>query len=350
MEFCQGAYIQADDAIEQLAARIVGDGFKNVFIYTETPGWNALEGRLGTKLDEARVYYHLHFHGDAYPTYSNNSSLANDLNAKHADVIIGVGGGRVMDASKLLADTLGKNLLLAPTSAAQCASFTALSAIYMENGARNGGIFIKIPILGTYVDMRVMRTAPPRLLAAGIADALTKLAEPYCAVLFGGEATARWDTTLALAGQVIRILFKYSAKALKGNAESLNNVVYAVICLTGLLSSLGGDRPGLPLAHNINDAAHDLYTEIPRQYLHGEIVGVGVLLAAYACEIPGLPANELRGFMKNTLKMPVTWAELGYGISENDFETVLNFITKNNPPLKDKQASIVRDALRSVWA
>jgi len=320
------------------------------FVFTEGPGWAALDGRLVAALEKEGISCDVHFQGGhEYPSFEKNAALAADGRARQAGVIIGAGGGRAIDGSKMLADTLRKKLLLAPTSAAQCAAFAPLAAVYKRNGARDGNIFIKIPILGTYVDMRVMREAPPRLLAAGITDALTKLVEPYSAVMYGGKATARWDATIALAAQNVRILLDKSEAALKGGEEALSDAVYAAICLTGLLSSHGSGRPGPSLAHNINEAAHDLYTDAPRPFLHGEIVGVGVLLNAYACDVPGLPPDMLRAFMADVLHTPTTWAELGYGTSEYDFERLYEFILPKHMPLPAEQADRVREALRKVW-
>jgi glycerol dehydrogenase len=348
--FGQGLYVQEDDAVERLAAHASELKCASAFIFTEGPGWSALDGRLAAALDKAGVSYEIHFQGDdEYPSFEKNETLANDGRAAHADLIIGAGGGRALDGSKMLADTLCKKLLLAPTSAAQCAAFAPLAAVYKSNGARDGNIFIKIPILGTYVDMRVMRAAPPRLLASGIADALTKFVEPYSAVMYGGEATAQWDASLALAGQTMRILLEKSEAALNGDPAALNDAVYASICLTGLLSSHGGGRPGPSLAHNVNEAAHDLYTDAPRRFLHGEIVGVGVLLNAYACDMPGLPAETLRAFLADVLHTPTTWEGLGYDTSERAFDQLYEFILPKHRPLPADQAEKVRVALRKIW-
>jgi glycerol dehydrogenase-like iron-containing ADH family enzyme len=58
---------------------------------------------------------------NAYPSFEENAALAENKSVTQADAIIGIGGGRAIDAAKMLADTLRKKLLLAPTSAAQCA-------------------------------------------------------------------------------------------------------------------------------------------------------------------------------------------------------------------------------------
>ena len=50
------------------------------------------------------------------------------------DRIIAAGGGKVLDAGKLIADLLGINCITVPLSASTCAGWTALSNIYTPDG------------------------------------------------------------------------------------------------------------------------------------------------------------------------------------------------------------------------
>ena len=52
----------------------------------------------------------------------------------NCDGIIAAGGGKVLDAGKLIADLLGINCITVPLSASTCAGWTALSNIYTPDG------------------------------------------------------------------------------------------------------------------------------------------------------------------------------------------------------------------------
>ncbi|MEM1242867.1 MAG: iron-containing alcohol dehydrogenase, partial [Cyanobacteria bacterium P01_H01_bin.26] len=63
------------------------------------------------------------------------TQLHQALQRHRADVIVGVGGGKALDAAKLLAHQAQLPIVTVPTSAATCAAWTALSNVYSERGA-----------------------------------------------------------------------------------------------------------------------------------------------------------------------------------------------------------------------
>lgn len=91
-----------------------------------------------------------------------------------ASVVIGVGGGAVMDTVKAVARRLGVPFVGIPTIAATCAAWTPLSVWYNDTGqALQFEIFDDANFL-VLVEPRIILNAPAEYLLAGIGDTLAK--------------------------------------------------------------------------------------------------------------------------------------------------------------------------------
>jgi len=194
--------------------------------------------------------------------------------AKDAGVggLIGLGGGRILDLAKLAGAVVGLPVATAPTSAATCACATAVA---VRNDGQGGYVDVvdlaDAPAL-CLVESGVLRQAPKRLLAAGLADTYAKWLE-WSAVetapsAFGAVAAR----TLARSGA--ELCAAVGAEALEDPLSAAFDAVLEAVLLGSAAASCLGSAPAA--------AAHSLANALSRQeagqsLLHGEAVGLGLL-------------------------------------------------------------------------
>jgi glycerol dehydrogenase-like iron-containing ADH family enzyme len=222
--------------------------------------------------------YHLTAQEGNYHPECSESSLATlkTLIQKHqADLIIGVGGGKALDLSKLIAYQCNLPVVTIPTSGATCAAWTALSNIYTDDGAFRYDVSLnKCPDL-LILDYELLKTSPQRMLVAGIGDAIAKW---YEASVSSGHSNATLTIAAVQQARVLRdILFQKSATALQNpGGEDWKEIVDATVLLAGVIGGLGGANCRTVAAH----AVHNGLTHIIKAHdaLHGEKVAYGILV------------------------------------------------------------------------
>lgn len=229
-----------------------------------------------------------------------------------ARVIVGAGGGKVLDTARAVAADLDLPVVNCPTVASSDAPCSALSVIYTAEGAvQEYRIYRKNPDL-VLVDTRVIAQSPPRLLVAGMGDALATWFEARTCVegnvknMRGGAST---QSALALAELCYRTLLRDGADALSAlSARTPTPALERLVEANTLLSGLGFESSGLAAAH----AVHNGLTAVPQThaYFHGEKVAFGVLLQLMLEGKPGSLLDEVLEFA-NRVGLPTTLAAIG---------------------------------------
>lgn len=239
--------------------------------------------------------------------------LRQAVQTHRADLVIGVGGGKALDAAKLVAYQCQLPIVTIPTTAATCAAWTALSNVYSEDGAFLHDVGLPQGPQLLLLDYDVMATAPPHTLVAGIGDALAKW---YEASVSSGQSQ---DTLIIAAVQQARvlrdILLQKAADAIANPGTPVwQEVVDACILMAGMIGGLGGAQCRTVAAH----AVHNGLTHLPASHssLHGTKVAYGILVQLRLEEMLG--GNQLAATARQqllsfyqTIGLPTTLSDLG---------------------------------------
>ncbi|OOC12333.1 oxidoreductase [Dickeya dadantii] len=262
----------------------------------------------------------------SFSAHCSESEIARLTAAAGGDrsVVIGVGGGAVLDTAKVVARRLGLPLVAIPTIAATCAAWTPLSVWYNDTGqALRFEIFNDANHL-VLVEPRILLAAPVEYLLAGIGDTLAKWYEAV--VLSPQPETLSLTVRLGLqTAQDIRdVLLNQSESALKAARNATLNqdfldVVDAIIAGGGMVGGLGERYTRVAAAH----AVHNGLTVLPQtaHFLHGTKVAYGILVQ---CALLG--QTEALRQLKVAFRvfgLPVSLAELDVDITD---ETALQAV------------------------
>ena len=224
------------------------------------------------------------------------------------DGIIAAGGGKVLDAGKLIADLLEINCITVPLSAATCAGWTALSNIYTTDGKFIKDVALRNCPQLLIFDHKIVRAAPPRTLASGVADAVAKWYESSL------TSSNSQDGIVQQAVQMARVLrdqlFLNGYQAFSDPLSNSWEIVAEGCALTaGIIGGLGGAKCRTAAAHPIHNGLTQLaYKNKP---LHGELVGFGLLVQLHLEEknsnsqLPKQAKSQLIDFFSK-LNLPIS--------------------------------------------
>lgn len=233
--------------------------------------WDSLKENA---IDNSNVYT---FTG--YPSQRQFEEYANIADQIGADMIIGIGGGRVLDTSKAVGDINGLPVLTVPTVAATCAAWAAVTIQYDDEGAFVTARSNKNSPVLVAADPKVIFTAPKRYLFSGVVDTFAKFYETRPAIeRFPDHIT----TDIGFyASQIAVERLKESAEKAYEDAhqgiyeKAAKDTIDAIIYLAGFVGSFQEDLAHYSFAHPFYHISTRLaHTRI---LLHGEKVAFGIV-------------------------------------------------------------------------
>ncbi len=235
--------------------------------------------------------------------------LGRDTNVK---VVVGIGGGKVLDTAKAVGHRLGANLAIIATLASTDAPTTAFSDIYTDQGVfERYDLYPKSPDL-VLDDTEVVAHAPVRFLSAGIGNALATWVEARANMESRKPAMSGGVATMA-AAQLARLcwdtLFIYGVAAVKAvEGKAVTQAVEKIVEANTLLSGLGFGSAGLAAAHAIHNGLTTLHDRT-HSLMYGEKLAFSTLAQLM---MEGRPTEEMYEFIEfcNQVHLPTTLAEL----------------------------------------
>ena len=294
----------------------------NLYTYAKTYGKKALVlitasgyKRCGAKVESSFQGQDFslvfdYFNGECCRTEINR--LVEIAKANNCDMVIGVGGGKLLDTAKGTAHYCGIPVLICPTIASTDAPCSALSVIYTDDGVFEEYLFYPANPNMVLMDTEIIAKSPARLTISGMGDALATYFEARAVKASGATTCAGGKVSsaaLALAKLCFDTLMEEGVKAkIALEAGACTEAVEKVIEANTLLSGIGFESGGLAGAHAIHNGLTVL-EECHHMY-HGEKVAFGTLTQLV---LENVPADELESVVEFCIELglPVTLGELG---------------------------------------
>ncbi|WP_139902575.1 iron-containing alcohol dehydrogenase family protein [Clostridium thermarum] len=192
--------------------------------------------------------------------------------SKETEAIIGIGGGKVLDAAKYMAFLRKLPFISVPTSTSND-GFSSSNASLMIEGKRTS-VTASMPY-GIIVDIDIIRSAPEKFLYSGIGDLVSKITALYDWQFEEKMGKAIMDDfAVMISKKAVNSFVRTEFKTIKDDFF-LKELVDS-LTMSGIAMEIAGDSaPASGSEHLISHALDKLY-EKPQ--LHGIQVGVATYL------------------------------------------------------------------------
>ena len=332
-----GKYIQGEQAITALPGLIQLLGKKGLIIASPTVRNKILPS---CRLDDSGVDISVEVFGGEC-CEKELRRLQDILIDRGADILVGMGGGKTIDAAKITADRSGIPVIIVPTIASTDAPCSGCAVIYSEEGVFQSVYYTKMNPQVVLVDTRIIANAPVRFLVAGMGDALATWFEARSCKQTGSMNECSGLSTMTglnLARLCYDTLLRHGAEA---RLSCENNIVSpALDQITEaniLLSGIGFESSGLATAHSVHNGLSALSET--HAYYHGEKVAFGVLAGLHLTSVEYEEMDTVYSFCES-VGLPTTFSDIG--VYEVNHEKLMEVAVKACEPAEGIHHEIVQ--------
>ncbi|TDD82014.1 iron-containing alcohol dehydrogenase [Actinomadura darangshiensis] len=194
--------------------------------------------------------------------------LGSKLRAGSYEAVVGIGGGRTIDAAKYAATLSGIPMVSVATNLSHDGICSPVASLVHDKGKGSFGVVMPLAMV---VDLDYVHAAPDRLVRAGIGDVVSNFSAVDDWLLAAEDCGERVDR-LALT------VARTAAEALVHQPGSIDSdrfltVLAEALVLSGMAMAFAGDsRPASGGDHEILHAIDHLFPDTAN---HGELAGLG---------------------------------------------------------------------------
>ena len=304
-------YVQGRNLLREAGAHISTVGKTPLLLWDprvkSVVGERVLASFKAVKLEVVDVQ----FRGDS--TKAEAARVAQIARDQHADVIVGVGGGKTLDTAKAAAAAAGTKIVTCPTVASTDSPTSSFTVWYDEKGVCEGFESWGVNPDLVLVDSQVIAEAPVRTFVAGMGDALSTWIEAEAVYSTRGANLAGGRSTLA-AMAIARLgydtLMQYGLEAKRAVEQKVvTPAVEKVIEANTFMSGMGFESCGVATAHMIANSLPG-FPEC-KGLMHGEEVAIGII--SQLCLDENMVTDEMLKIVDFMIAigLPVTFAEIG---------------------------------------
>ncbi|MFC7249713.1 NAD(P)-dependent glycerol-1-phosphate dehydrogenase [Halomicroarcula sp. GCM10025324] len=249
-------------------------------------------------------------------TFAAVQQVISHAEAVDAGFMIGVGGGKAIDITKMAADDLGLGFVSVPTAASHDGIVSGRGSV-PEGDTRHS--VAAEPPLAVVADTEILSQAPWRLTTAGCADIISNFTAVRDYELAHRLKNVPYSEYAGALAQMTAEMLVESADSIKKGLEESSWIVVKALVSSGVAMSIAGSsRPASGAEHLFS---HQLDRIAPGSALHGHQVGVGAVMTEYLHTGPRGRWRDVRDALA-AIGAPTTASELGI-----DDETVIEALT-----------------------
>lgn len=335
-------YLQGPGALDALGSVVEAYGPRPVVV-TDAFVENLLGARVRTVLSAAGLRPEVRLLPGEI-TAAAADGLTASVRDVGAGVVVGLGGGKSLDAAKAMAHRLDVPVVTVPTIASNDSPTSRAVAMYDDAHRLVSVDQLRANPHAVLVDTALVAAAPVAFLRAGVGDAIAKRFEAAgCAA--GSGVTTLGTRPLAVGAAIATAAYDaIRAHAVAGLAacqrDEVTDDLEALVEAVVLLSGLGFENGGLSLAHSLTRGL--MQARGAKHALHGEHVAWAMLVQR---DVEGADdVADLRAFLRE-IGLPVTLPELGMPDPTNEELRTIASVSMGAPHLANLAVPVTEDDL-----